>query len=75
MSDWVCLVKDALQIGCIIREFFLLDTTLADPGGGGCCPNSSIFTYIFAKKYLPRSLVPPQQLGAPPKGNPGSATA
>ena len=44
---------------------------MADLGGA----NSFVFTYIFAKKCPRRRLAPPQWLGAPPTGNPGSATA
>ena len=35
---------------------------------------SFIFAYIFTKKCVRRRLAPPQWVGAPPTGNPGSAT-
>ena len=35
---------------------------------------SFIFAYIFAKKCMRRRLAPPQWVGAPLTGNPGSAT-
>ena len=34
--------------------------------------NSFVFAYVFAKKCQHRRLVPPQRLGVPPTGNPGS---
>ena len=54
--------------------------SLADPGGAPPArarptgSNSLIFAYIFAKKHPRQKSAPPQQLGAPPTGNPGSAT-
>ena len=35
---------------------------------------SFLFTHVFAKKCTRRRSVPPQRVGAPPTGNPGSAT-
>ena len=36
--------------------------------------NSFIFTHVFAEKRMYQRSPPPQQVGAPPTGNPGSAT-
>ena len=55
-------------------------SSLVDPGGSPRArppPTGSIsfvFAYVFAKKCTHRRLAPPQQVGAPPTGNPGSAT-
>ena len=53
---------------------------LADPGGHYQCappPTESIsfvFAYVFAEKCTHWRLAPPPRVGAPPTGNPGSAT-
>ena len=39
-------------------------------------PNSFVFTYVFTEKHLCQRLAPPpMRVGAPPRGNPGSAPA
>ena len=47
-------------------------------GGASVCPptgsNSFVFTYVFTEKHPHQRLAPPQWLGTPPMGNPGSAT-
>ena len=52
--------------------------SVADPGGAASAhppkgPDSFILTYKFFETELPRELVPPYEVGAPPTGNPGSA--
>ena len=38
-------------------------------------PDSFVLTYKFFEMQPSRELAPPYEVGAPPKGNPGSATA
>ena len=68
----------------LCRCTLLLYSALAEPGGHHWrvppppSPTGSIsfiFAYIFAKKCTHWRLAPPQQVGTPPRGNPGSATA
>ena len=74
------MMKQVVKMSCFY--VFYVPEAVADPGGtAGMRPTpqrgsiSFIFAYVFAKKCTCWRSATPQWVGAPPTGNPGSATA
>ena len=69
LNGTINIADDVLVLGC--DHWWIQGVLLA------CTPQQdqflSFFAYIFAKKCTHWRLVPPQQVGTPPMGNPGSA--